>query len=160
MTAPDVRLRPVTPDDRAFLLAVYGSTRTDELALTDWSEPQKAAFIQQQFSAQDHHYRKYYPNAEFSVIEFNGQSVGRLYVDRWEREIRIMDMAILPGYRNAGIGSRLLGQLQSEAGAAGKTLSIHVERMNPALRLYERLGFRPAADKGVYLLLEWQPKAL
>jgi hypothetical protein len=30
-----------------------------------------------------------------------------------------------------------------------------VERFIPALRLYERLGFREIEDKGVYLFLEW-----
>jgi hypothetical protein len=36
-------------------------------------------------------------------------------------------------------------------------VTIRVERFNPALRLYERLGFSVAEDKGVYLLLEWSP---
>jgi hypothetical protein len=40
--------------------------------------------------------------------------------------------------------------------AAGKPLRIHVERFNPALRLYERLGFRQIDDRGVYLFLEWR----
>jgi hypothetical protein len=33
---------------------------------------------------------------------------------------------------------------------------IHVERQNPALALYERLGFRLLEDRGVYLFLEWR----
>jgi predicted GNAT family acetyltransferase len=47
---------------------------------------------------------------------------------------------------NRGLGTTLLRNLQSEAAAAGKPLRIHVERFNPALRLYERLGF--PADRG------------
>ena len=46
--------------------------------------------------------------------------------------------------------------LQAEAAASRKPLRIHVERFNPALRLYERLGFRQVEDKGVYLFLEWR----
>jgi predicted GNAT family acetyltransferase len=38
--------------------------------------------------------------------------------------------------------------------AEGRRVTIHVERMNPALRLYERLGFVLAEDRGVYLFLE------
>jgi hypothetical protein len=49
-----------------------------------------------------------------------------------------------------------LRDLQTEA-AAAKPLTIHVEQFNPALRLYTRLGFRPIAEHGVYLLLEWRP---
>ena len=63
-----------------------------------------------------------------------------------------MDIALLPEHRGAGIGAQLLRELQEEARSAGKSLTIHVERFNPALRLYERLGFRQVEDKGVYLL--------
>ncbi len=64
-----------------------------------------------------------------------------------------MDIALLPERRNEGIGTHLLKSLIHESEASGKILSIHVERFNPALRLYERLGFRQKADKGVYLLM-------
>jgi ribosomal protein S18 acetylase RimI-like enzyme len=77
-------------------------------------------------------------------------------VDRWDKEIRIMDIALLPEHRGVGIGTGLLRELQEEARAAGKSLSIHVEKFNPALRLYERLGFQPQEDKGVYLLMVWR----
>ena len=82
------------------------------------------------------------PGASFDVIVVDGQPVGRLYVARWSDEIRIVDIALLSDYCNRGIGTTLLRGLQSEAAAAGKPLRIHVERFNPALRLYERLGFR------------------
>jgi ribosomal protein S18 acetylase RimI-like enzyme len=153
-----VTLRPVAESDadRRFLLAVYTSTRLQELAVTDWSAEQVAAFCEMQFNAQAEHYRLHYPTAELSVIQRDGAPAGRLYVDRWSQEIRIMDIALLPEHRGCGIGTALLQVLQREAAAAGKKLSIHVERMNPALALYQRLGFQIAEDKGVYLLMEWQ----
>ena len=83
-------------------------------------------------------------------------AAGRLYVARWSDEIRIVDIALLPDYGNRGIGTTLLRELQSEAAAAGRPLRIHVERFNPALRFYERLGFRQIEDKGVYLFMEWR----
>ena len=149
-------LRHVTEADREFLQAVYASTRAAELAQVPWSDAQKRAFTDQQFVAQSAHYRQHYPGAQYSIIEVNGAPAGRLYVDRWAREIRIMDIALLPEHRGVGIGTKLLGELQEEACAAGKSLSIHVEKFNPALRLYERLGFRPKEDKNVYLLMEWR----
>lgn len=154
---PSISLRAVEVADNDFLCAVYASTRADELAATDWTDAQKAAFCQMQFTAQDAHYRRHYPTAEFSVIECDGTLAGRLYVDRWSKEIRIMDIALLPAQRGRGIGTILLRALMDEAKAAEKVLSIHVERMNPALRLYDRLGFNMAEDKGVYLLMEWTP---
>ena len=149
-------LRPVTETDTDFLSRVYASTRWEELAVTDWSDGQKAQFCRQQFTAQDAHYRKHYPTAEFSVIERDGTSIGRLYVDRWPKEIRIMDITLLPEHRGEGMGTKLLRDLQEEARGAGKVLSIHVEKFNPALKLYERLGFTVREDKGVYLLMEWR----
>lgn len=148
-------LRPVTGADRDFLAAVYASTRLEELAVTGWTDEEKAGFCRMQFDAQDGHYRHHYPAARFEVVECAGVPVGRLYVDRWSREIRIMDIVLLPEHRGKGFGTRLLGELQQEAAETGRLLSIHVERMNPALRLYERLGFRLTEDKGVYLLLGW-----
>ena len=65
------------------------------------------------------------------------------------------DIALLPEFCSRGIGTTVLRGLQSEAAAAGKPLRIHVERFNPALRLYERLGFRQIDDRGVYLFMEW-----
>ncbi len=153
--SPPVSLRPATPPDTEFLAAVYAATRMQELMATDWSAEQKAEFCQMQFTAQDAHYRRHYPTAEFSVIEVSGIPVGRLYVDRWPQEIRIMDISVLPPHRGQGIGTNLLVGLQREATMTGRCLSIHVERFNPALQLYQRLGFQMTDDKGVYLLLEW-----
>lgn len=152
-----VRLRPIGPDDLGFLAALYASTRTAELALVPWTEAQKAAFLQQQFAAQHHHYQTYYAAASFDVVLVGDEPAGRLYVDRGPREIRIVDIAFLPAFRNRGLGTRFIRALQDEAAASGRTLSIHVERMNPALALYERLGFRLVEDKGVYLLMAWTP---
>lgn len=148
-------LRPITPEDVPFLAAVYASTRWDELAPTGWSEEEKAVFCRRQFDAQSAHYREHYPDAAFQVIEKEGRGIGRLYVARWEREIRIVDISLLPEFRGTGIGTKLLRDLQDEARSAGKSLTIHVERFNPALRLYQRLGFQQVEDKGVYLLMRW-----
>ena len=149
-----ITLRPAGPGDRDFLLRVYASTREEELRLVDWSTDQKAAFLRMQFEAQDAYYREHYDPATFDVVEVDGEPAGRLYVARWEDEIRIMDIALLPQFRGHGVGARLLRGLLDEAARARRRLSIHVEKNNPALRLYERLGFAPVADRGVYLLLE------
>jgi ribosomal protein S18 acetylase RimI-like enzyme len=150
-----IALRPITPEDDLFLAGVYASTRAEELAVTGWSDEDKTVFCRRQFDAQTVHYRENYPGASLQIIERDGVSIGRLYVVRWEREIRIMDIALLPEKRGAGIGTKLLLELQEEARAGSKSLTIHVERFNPALRLYERLGFKQIEDKGVYLLMEW-----
>jgi ribosomal protein S18 acetylase RimI-like enzyme len=87
------------------------------------------------------------------VIVAGGEDAGRLYVARWEDEIRIVDIALLPEFRGRGIGSALLRDLIDEAEAAGRPLSIHVEQNNPARPLYDRLGFEEAGEFGVYVLM-------
>jgi GNAT superfamily N-acetyltransferase len=154
-----VTLRPITPEDAPFLSALYASTREEELAVVPWPAEQKAAFLQMQFEAQHHHYQEHYKGSAFDIVLIDAVPVGRLYVSRWPEEIRIVDIAILPPYRGRGLGSALLRALQDEARIAGLPLGIHVERMNPALRLYQRLGFEMRTDKGVYLFLEWMPNS-
>jgi ribosomal protein S18 acetylase RimI-like enzyme len=147
-------LRPVRDDDRRFLRDLYAASRAAELALVAWDEGAKAAFVEQQFSAQDAHYRTHYGGASFDVVEVGGRAAGRLYVHRGERDIRVIDILLAPAFRGRGIGGRLLGELVAEAQAGGRVLSIHVEPQNPARRLYDRLGFRPVAEHGLYVLME------
>ena len=155
--ATKIALRAIEPADERFLYEVYASTRAEELAPVPWSDEQKAAFLLQQFTAQHRHYQDNYTGASFQVILRDGAAVGRLYVARWPQEIRIVDIGLLPAHRNAGIGSSLLRQIVDEGEAEAKRVSIHVERMNPAMRLYRRLGFVEVADRGVYALMEWSP---
>lgn len=145
-----ISLRPVVPDDLAFLKSVYASTREEELAVVPWSAEQKDAFIEMQFRAQDTDYRRNYPDARFDVILREGTPAGRLYVHRRETEISILDITLLPEYRGAGIGGGLLGALIAEADGAGKPLEIYVEKFNRAQTLYRRLGFVETDDTSVY----------
>jgi len=59
-----VHFRPIQPDAAAFLYEVYASTRTEELALVDWDDTQKAAFLHMQFAAQHQFYQERYPEQE------------------------------------------------------------------------------------------------
>ena len=152
-----MRLRPVVDADRAFLVDLYASTREEELAQVQWDDGVKRAFVEQQFSAQDAHYRANYEGATLDVVEVDGVAAGRLYVHRGPSDIRIMDIALAPEFRGRGIGTSLLRGLMDEADASGRKLSIHVEMNNPARSLYDRLGFVPAGEHGVYVLMERPP---
>jgi ribosomal protein S18 acetylase RimI-like enzyme len=148
-------LRTVTRDDEQFLIGVYGSTRLEELALTGWDESQRQAFVKAQFSAQLLHYQTNFPEGEHYVILSGDHPVGRLYVARSEREIRILDITVLPEHRNAGIGSSILKDLLRESERTGTPVHIYVESFNRSLQLFERLGFRRADISGIHFLMEW-----
>jgi GNAT superfamily N-acetyltransferase len=154
---PQVTLRPITADDLMTLYQIYASTRVAELAQTDWTDEQKTVFLQQQFAAQHQYYQANYPRAQFQLVEDAGIAIGRLYVDRWDDQIRIIDVALLPEHRGRGAGTWLINQVLDEGRRLNLPVTIHVERFNPALQLYERLGFRLDEDKGVYLFLKWTP---
>jgi ribosomal protein S18 acetylase RimI-like enzyme len=149
--------RRSTDADLPFLARVYASTRAEELAVTPWSDAQKAAFLDMQFRAQHADYRKNYPEADWLVTMRAGEDIGRLYIERWPTQHCLIDIAFLPEHRGKGLGEALLRDLMDEAAAAGRTVSIYVEKFNPAMRLYRRLGFTTEEDKGVYDLMRWSP---
>lgn len=152
-----ITYRPVAEGDLPFLKKVYRSTREEELQMTGWDEAFKEAFIDQQFKAQHQYYREVYHDAAYQVILFDGKDAGRLYVWESERQIRIVDIALLPEFRNQGIGSTILRELIAKSETSGKTLCIHVEIYNPALNLYKRLGFIQKDQTGVYFYMERPP---
>ncbi|MDQ4098122.1 MAG: GNAT family N-acetyltransferase [Actinomycetota bacterium] len=153
----EVALRPVGPGDDELLFRVYAATRAEELAVVPWDDSVKGEFLRQQFDVQRAAYEGYAGSSR-QVVLVGGEPAGRLYVARSDAEIVIIDIALLPEYRGRGIGTALVRGVLDEATAGGKVVRMHVERHNPALRLYERLGFSIAEDRGVYLFLEAAPQ--
>ncbi|WP_083570839.1 GNAT family N-acetyltransferase [Mariniphaga anaerophila] len=153
----NISFRTINPDDLPFLIKLYRSTREEELSLTAMSEEEKQRFIEFQFNAQHAHYTNAYKDAEFNLVLINNKPAGRLYVWRTESQIRIMDIALLPEHRGKGTGTKLLQALINESKETEKKLNIHVEYYNPALRLYQRLGFKKTDDTGVYYFMERMP---
>lgn len=152
-----IAYRPATDEDLDFLALVYASTRLEEVAQSGWPLETQHQFLARQFDAQHRYYRQHYRNAEWLVIEREGTAVGRLYVEEWPDQVRLIDIALLPDHRRGGAGSAILSDLMDMARAAEKPLTIHVEKNNPAMRLYRRLGFAPIDEHGVYDLMEWKP---
>ena len=154
-----IAYRPATDEDLGFLALAYASTRLEEVAQTGWPPEAQQQFLAHQFDAQHRHYRQHYPSAEWLVIERAGAAIGRLYLEEWADQIRLIDIALLPDHRGGGVGGAILSDLMAMAAAAGKPLTIHVEKNNPAMRLYRRLGFTAIDEHGIYDLMEWRPEA-
>lgn len=155
---PGIALRPIADADLPFLSALYASTRWEELTPVPWSEAEKRSFLHQQHTLQHRHYQTYYADAEFLLLERGGSPIGRIYVHRSPGEICLMDIALLPAHRGGGLGAALIAALVAEADAAGLPVTLHVERENPAQRLYARHQFRLEEEGEVYQKLRRDPR--
>lgn len=153
----NIALRPVSPLDDEFLLAVYTSTRADELAQIDWEEGQKENFVRWQFDLQRTEYEARYPDARYQVILVNQEPAGRIWIGEDETQIRLLDIGLLTQFQNLGVGTILLKELIAEAVTKNKPLRHMVFVLNNnAHRFYERLGFVTIEDLGGYKHMEWR----
>ena len=160
MTSP-LTLRPATDADDQLLFEIYASTRAAELEQVPWTDEQKAAFVRQQHEAQHSAYHQRHPEGGFLVVECDGAAIGRLYRATLDGgELRLLDIALLPEYCGHGFGTALLRDLMAEADERDVLLSLHVEFWNPALRLYERLGFVEAGRSEVHVRMEYRRAGL
>ena len=156
MTSNSIDLRPTRASDDTFLLALYESTRAVEMAQVPWPEEQKQAFLKGQFDAQRTDYSVRFPDAEHSIVVVDDEPIGRIWIDRSVKEIRLLDIAILPSGQNRGVGTALVEQLQRQATKAELPLRHSVHTTNrDALRFYQRLGFVVVEDFQTHMLMEW-----
>lgn len=156
-TPQPVSLRPAAADDEEFLRRLFASTRAAEFA--SLPEPQREMLVAMQFNLQRQQYEAGYPHAEHNIVVLDDHVVGRLLIDDAEREITLVDIALLSEYRNLGIGTYLIDQLLARAAKTNKAVRLHVFKTNPARGLYERLGFSRIGEDGMYLEMLCQPGA-
>jgi GNAT superfamily N-acetyltransferase len=155
----DIGYRPFNDGDLALIERLYVSTREAEVAQAGWAEDVQRRFLAQQFEAQHSHYRTHYADMEWLIIERAGHPIGRLYLFEDDQEFQIVDITVGAEARGEGIGTAILEDVFDLARPTGKRVSIHVEKNNPARRLYVRMGFVMVQDQGVYDLMAWSPTA-
>jgi ribosomal protein S18 acetylase RimI-like enzyme len=153
-----IALRPEQPGDEPFLFDLYASTRQEELDAWGWPTAARQAFLALQFRASQTRHQEY-PDAAFHIITAGGQSAGRLILHRTPGVWHLVDIALLPAFRNAGVGTALLQGICADAEAAGLPLRLNVLLENRARRLYARLGFIPTSQAGPHVVMEWHAPA-
>ena len=148
--------RETLPDDEAFLLEVYLSSRGDDLTALGWDAERIRKFLETQYAAQQRFFKANYPQGEDRIIMLDTQPIGTIVVDRNELEIRVVDVALLPQYRNSGIGTYLVRELLAEAAEQGKPFHTQVLRSSAAIDLCERLGIVKIGETGSHYQMEWR----
>ena len=112
-----------------------------------WNEDQrKAAF------------RRSYVAADTQIITCDDSRIGWLQITERDTDFNLSQIQIHQDFCGYGIGSAIIGALLARAGAAGKTVSLSAVRINRAIGLYERLGFRKVnPDASPILEMVWEP---
>lgn len=157
--AERIELRPaVFPDDEEFLVALYYTTR-DDIQAAPIDEEQKKSLSLMQYIAQKHHYVTQFPDSSHDIILLDGERAGRFWTMRSEKDILVIDLAIMPDYRKKRVGTFLLQQAIEEAARTSRVVNLSVLKTGEAaIRLYERLGFRLSGEIPTHFQMRWQPE--
>jgi ribosomal protein S18 acetylase RimI-like enzyme len=155
MAEESITLRPATEDDRQFLLALYKSSRGDDLRDLGWEEERIAEFLEMQYEAHQNFLSNDHPDIQDQVVLSFGEPVGHLAIEQRSEEIRLVDVSLMPEQRQHGTGTLLIQELQTQAAAAKRPLRLQVIRFSRAVGLFERLGFRRTSETGSHFQMEW-----
>lgn len=155
---PTISLRPAVPEDEPFLQEFYFAMRRPEFEILRLPEEELRQLLQMQYRAQAGSYAARFPKSGYQVVLVDGEPAGRIWVDRQEDEIRIVDIGLEANRRNQGTGTMLVRRLQEEAREAGLPIRATVDRFNPgSLRFHMRLGFQIVHEEQLDLSMEWKP---
>ena len=156
-TPRQISFRVIEDSDKPFLLDVYADSRAREMQHSTWPAAQKRAFTDSQYELQDRSYKTNYLGAVFRIIELDGIPIGRLIVNRTDDVLHLIDLSILSVYQGRGIGSDILRSLMHEAQGGKVPMRLSAAQDNPAIALYQRLGFQQTQINGHYIAMEWSP---
>jgi GNAT superfamily N-acetyltransferase len=146
--------RPPLQEDEEFLFGLYADSRSAEMASWGWPPAQQESFLRMQFRARRESYAATHEGAVQSILLLGDVSVGSMIVWQSSAEIRLVDIGLLPEFRNRGLGALWLSRLIGQAAAIRIPLRLSVHRGNPAIHLYERLGFASTAAGPIYIEME------
>ena len=157
MIEKQISRRDAVSEDVEFLSRLYCDTRREEVGAWGWPREQQELFLRMQFDARRRSYRAAFPDAIDHIVCLESAPVGRMLVGQEPAGLHLIDIAVLGEHRNQGIGAALIRELQGECEMQGLTLRLQVLRGNPAIRLYQRLGFVQSGADPMYLQMEWVP---
>lgn len=94
---------------------------------------------------------------EFQVISTRGRDAGFTGLRHEAREIQLFNIMIAPEFQGWGLGTAVLRDLLAEAQSRRVPVRLQVMKVNPARRLYERLGFVVTEETPTHFRMVWEP---
>src|SRR5215813_14008278 len=155
MITESISQRDATSADQAFLARLYTDTRRQEVSAWGWPTEQQEWFLRMQFEARQVSYRTSFPNATDCIVLREDKPIGRILTNQEGTSMRLIDIALIEEYRQQGIGSHLLRRVLQQCQKQGLSLHLQVAQGNPAVRLYQRLGFLQTGADAMYVQMEW-----
>lgn len=142
-----VRLRPGVDDDRQYLWRLHCQTMREYVDKTwGWDETWQRVRFDEKFDP-----------LSLSIIEKGNEPIGYIRVRRSGDEIFLEAIEIAPQQQNQGIASHLIKELLTESDKLLLPVKLKVLKVNPARRLYERLGFVYAKETPTHYLMRREP---
>jgi len=150
-------LRACTEADDAFVYDVFSTTWESEVAaLPNQNLAQHVLRIQH--IAQERRFASQYPDLQRYIVVQDGEPAGRLYVHESASLLEVVDLTLMPRFRDHGIGTGIFHQLFEHATREGQTIALRVERRNErATMLYSQLGFDLVSVDDLDNYFEWTP---
>jgi ribosomal protein S18 acetylase RimI-like enzyme len=146
--SPKITLRPANENDREFLWWLHQATMREYVDKTwGWDDHWQQERFDQGFEP-----------TRVQIIEKDQKAIGYLSTDRKPEEIFLASIEIAPEFQNQGIATELILRLFSEADEAGIPVKLFVLKMNPARRLYERLGFHCVTETNTHYVMSRPPE--
>ena len=145
----DIRLQMPHAGDFDFARGLYFETMRAMIErLFGWNQAhQEESFI------------RWFKLDEVSIITADGIDVGWIQYRADRNEIFLGSIYVLPAMQRHGIGTHVLRSLLALAGQQSKGLTLAVMKINPAVRFYERLGFRITHEDEHKLYMQANPQA-
>lgn len=151
-----ITTRTAAAADEEFLFRLFALQKAGEFAPLGWPAQQLQPLLEMQYRARQLSYAESFPEAVNTILCLaDGTPVGRHLTARQKDFYRVVDIAVLPEYRGRGIGTWALNQMKQAAALESVPMRLSVTRTNPALRLYERLGFIRVSADDLSFEMEW-----
>lgn len=152
-------LRREQPDDDAFLSHLFRVNNIDVLHLMGLPDETIEKLIAFQYRSQTTTYRTMFADAVFSIIDLDGDTIGRLIEHDEQDVVYFVDFVLAPERQAQGLGSAFIRALMDEWAARGRGTRVKILVNNePSLKMCRRLGMVEGHSEDMaYVEMRWYP---